>query len=687
MNKILQTDDELENEFQAILRNEKPKQKPNWKEIIEQGNKEFEADAKKLKEERKKIKKVKKYLKSKNHSSKVINKIESKFEKYEPKISLLDSKIHYRQNQIIEMRFDNKTYKKTKIQKITNDISHYLAKKNINGEMITTLQYDNGFGWKSGHIGDIGNDSNLYDPGIVYDDGGNLDQEKFKKFLVYVIVKPNPRGGNNKNNDCLFDCLDFYLHDRNPWANGANLKKYLGLNRNDKIPISLIPKVESKLKSFQINIIGDYTYSSQVNSNKIISLILQDEHYSVNRNIDNKKTKKHIFYNERDIMLYDKTTYEGYDGKTKRKLTRKEYLEIEQTTNYILINRQEINNKLTIEQEYNKVIETANELKKHSKGVINLYKTGDYKNTALNLFDRFTKYILNPESILQDEFKWLRNATSGAVVFGEKYEGPAYKYDVKSMYPSIYMSYGKIPIKRGEFRTVSQKTVNNMDYYNFGIYRCVVEPSQDKNINKLFKFNKLNYYTHISLEQAKSLNLSITMIEDNQPNNLFYSKDKVIGYNEVFTEYTKFLFELKEKKIPGAKLLLNIIWGALSEIRKYSYSTASNCTIKDDEIITNIYPSINDENILVIKTMNIMDSYVSNFGRLQPFIISKGRYIISEIIKPIKDKVLRCHTDGFISTTNQKINTGSKIGDLVFEGYCNNCEIINCNNVKGEFII
>ena len=166
------------------------------------------------------------------------------------------------------------------------------------------------------------------------------------------------------------------------------------------------------------------------------------------------------------------------------------------------------------------------------------------------MFDRFTKYILNPESILQDEFKWLRNATSGAVVFGEKYEGPAYKYDVKSMYPSIYMSYGKIPIKRGEFRTLSQKMLKNMDYYNFGIYRCVVEQSQDKNINKLFKFNKLNYYTHISLEQAKSLNLSIKMIEDNQPNNLFYSKDKVIGYNEVFTEYTKFLFELKEKKIP-----------------------------------------------------------------------------------------------------------------------------------------
>ena len=94
----------------------------------------------------------------------------------------------------------------------------------------------------------------------------------------------------------------------------GTLKKYLGLQRNAKIPISLIPKIEEKLKSFQINIIGDYTYSSQVKSNKVISLILDDEHYSVNRNIDNSKIKNYL-HDFKFTPLYEglKTTIDYFE--------------------------------------------------------------------------------------------------------------------------------------------------------------------------------------------------------------------------------------------------------------------------------------------------------------------------------------------------------------------------------------
>ena len=696
MNNIPENfDDELEREFQNILN--KPAEpvevnKPNWKEIVEQGNKEFEADLNILNADNKKVKQVKKYFQTQNHSSKLVGKIEKRFQKYEPKIRMLDDKIKYRQNRLIELKFDNHLkYKKDKIDSITNELSKYLSDKGVQGEMLNTIFY-NGFGWRSGKFGEIGEDIESFDYENIYaEEGGQLEQDKYDKFLIYLIVKPKAEGGNDLNNDCLFNCLEFYLNDRNPWANGGTLKKYLGLQRNAKIPISLIPKIEEKLKSFQINIIGDYTYSSQVKSNKVISLILEDEHYSVNRNIDNSKIKNlKVHYKEKQIMLYDKRTFQGYDGKELIQIDKIKIPEFEKTTGYkyIFIPRVLEYNHLSIQEEYLEWVKTADILKKETNGIINLYKTGDIKSTALNLFDRFTKYIFNPEKISQDEFIWLRNSTTGAVIFADEYQGEGYKFDIKSMYPSIYMSYGKIPVKRGEFKTITQNELNSQEIFNYGIYRCKVQKSNDRNTDKLFRFNNKNYYPHISLEHAKSLNLKIEMIEDNKPNFLSYSRDKLIGFNEVFTEYTNYLFKLKEKKVPKAKLLLNILWGALTEIKKHSYATQKNKQIKinDEERIVNIYTGKDDDDI-IIKTINYNDIYVSNFGRLQTFILARGRFNISKIMQPIKDKVVRCNTDGFISMTNEGLKLGNKIGELVFEGYCNDCQVINCNKILGEFIV
>ena len=62
------------------------------------------------------------------------------------------------------------------------------------------------------------------------------------------------------------------------------------------------------------------------------------------------------------------------------------------------------------------------------------------------------------------------------------------------MYPSIMSSNGKFPIKKGEFKIL--ETIDNLSYFSFGIYRCEVSKSEDESINKLFRFNHQNYYTH-----------------------------------------------------------------------------------------------------------------------------------------------------------------------------------------------
>jgi hypothetical protein len=66
-----------------------------------------------------------------------------------------------------------------------------------------------------------------------------------------------------------------------------------------------------------------------------------------------------------------------------------------------------------------------------------------------------------------------------------------------------------------------------------------------------------------------------------------------------------------------------------------------------------------------------------------PFLISKGRKIISEIIQPYEPICIRCHTDGVIFSEEPKgIKYGEKLGDLVFEGYFQNIKINKSGIIK-----
>jgi hypothetical protein len=66
---------------------------------------------------------------------------------------------------------------------------------------------------------------------------------------------------------------------------------------------------------------------------------------------------------------------------------------------------------------------------------------------------------------------------------------------------------------------------------------------------------------------------------------------------------------------------------------------------------------------------------------MKPFILAKGRSMISNIMLPYKDIIVKSHTDSLISSIYPKdIKIGNEIGDLVYEGYCSN--IIIKSNAK-----
>jgi hypothetical protein len=637
--------------------------------------------------------KIKENLRAKGYKTKIFNKIEKKFEEYDPKIKLLDG-VKYIGHKIVRYRFDRNQYNGNsfsikEVQKISNDLSGYLQDKGINGKIMTSMDYGP-LDWRSGKFSDIGSDVRLYSPA-----DSNIELKKIpkiKSFVIYNVINPKPIGGNDIYNDCLYNCMNQMIPNlKDFFENPEEFKTYLGLKRCDKVHIDKIDKIEQKLRTFQINIRGDYIHQSIIKSEKVINLTLINQHYSIDKSIGKKKTIcKNISYQEKPIILYDKFTFEIYDGKEKRIISKEDrnFYQYDFKSPYTLIERELQRDEdgqiilISIEEEYHKLIPIVDKLKQESNGMINLYKSGSYKNAALDLFDRFNKSLNEPEEILQDEAMWIKESSIGALIWAEEYEGELYKYDIKSQYPYLMkQSTLKFPIKRGDFLKIEKFG----EFFQFGIYRCKISKSTDENINKLFRFNDSNYYTSISLEHAKTIGLKYELIQDSQPNFLYYSRDKLITFNEVFKSYVDLLFSLKEKKVEKAKNILNILWGALCEIEKKKYYCDVNkiIDILDDEEIFEIRPYKANEDIDIISTHKTYKRYKTNYARLLPFLVSKGRDLISKIMFPIKENIKRIQTDGFLSTIKLHENIDVKLGELKYEGYTESGHIQNCiNKVK-----
>ena len=166
---------------------------------------------------------------------------------------------------------------------------------------------------------------------------------------------------------------------------------------------------------------------------------------------------------------------------------------------------------------------------------------------------------------------------------------------------------------------------------------------------------------------------------------MYWSRDKLITFNEVFKNYVDILFPLKENKVLKAKNILNILWGALSEVDKRRHFVKDSFKIEEDDEICEIYPSSTDDSAHIIKTTKVNNYYKTPFARLCPFIISQGRKEMSKIMFEHRDNIYRIQTDGFVSSKPIHFNTDVKICELKYEGYCPNAIITNCINNPGEF--
>ena len=243
---------------------------------------------------------------------------------------------------------------------------------------------------------------------------------------------------------------------------------------------------------------------------------------------------------------------------------------------------------------------------------------------------------------------------------------------------------------------------NEQQYFKYGIYRAVITG----NIHKaMFRENKLNAYTHIDMEVAHTEGYSIELVEDGQCNFLYYPPNTRISGTQLFKEFVEELYPIKEKHnkdVPElnfeyAKKLLNILWGALSEKRVCQEIYTS---LEDDNEVIEL--GINEEVADVVmlgqgkckyETESLDDLFVSGYARVSPFLTAKARQTMSDMIRSNcdLDSVVRVHTDGIITSTPLKNTFKNKadalLGELGYEGFCEDCTVVNMGKPKGVFQI
>lgn len=391
--------------------------------------------------------------------------------------------------------------------------------------------------------------------------------------------------------------------------------------------------------------------------------------------------------------------YRYYDGNryfTVSEESRKAILSYK--TKYILIKkgkndkkRDPITGKVTIEKTmeelYREFITDAEELKRETKGLVNMYKTGRDAVTAMNL----AFYFLNeknivPEPITKEEGRWIEDASLGALIYAEEYSGPGWKLDINSSYPSIMASqHFMIPVKAGEFKKIKLEEIHST-----GIY-CVeiTYPDENPKWKKLFRLNYQNKYTNTDIRYAQRLGLNIKMINEGSVNALIYSRDKCMTGYQCFKEYVDMLYKLRENPIIKArcKALLRCLWGSLCQRDEITllWDWEKDGEFVYDETKKEISLEPVTDEIYKIKITRLGKIFATDWARMKPFILAKGRVNLGCLTESCVDHIKYLHTDGFVSSVPLGYITTLKLGDLKFEGFCPDYKVKNIQVTEGIF--
>ena len=556
----------------------------------------------------------------------------------------------------------------------------------------------------------IGECPEIYDPADEYgEDFTGKPLSKIQYIDIYIMEVPK-QGGNLKpeyQNDCLYYALfNAVQNNKNllPKQIGSQklLKSYLGLERSDKIDISLIPKVDKLFKDYSIMVSGDAIYTSPKNTKLKIHILFKKGHYSLIANEGRNKSNMKACKNKNSDDLYSyifnsDSTCLIYGKEGEKEITKKEFLKMqdEQSKKYTLIRLNKYSKHKTLETVYNETKLQREELLTASDNKIDLYRFRNLNDMILDQFRMRSEILTEPDEINAQESVFISGSYTGGLMWCEtNYEGELFEYDINSMYSSAMINqYFQFPIKAGHFIKLTQEEFLKLEYFKYGIYKCIVENNEDEKFNKLFRFNDLNCYAHYDLTRAKELKFDITMIEDNEANVLLYNKDDLICGNKIFSKYIKYFFEMKKNKLTAesgiSKLILNKLHGLLCE-RNLIFKTATKEDPVDASKIDIVKMKRSMNNNIEVK-YNDNKLFKTNYARLGAFLNSFCRLSISRIAFDYIDNIKKIHTDGIYLDVPMKIKSNNNrnnkvvISDDIGDFKCKNlgkCKIVHINKIE-----
>ena len=242
----------------------------------------------------------------------------SKTSKYD--ITILKNKAEYNGQKMSIMNFKHKD--KTKVERkdmvnFCNEILKSYRKKYADGIIEVSIKYPNR--WYSADATYLKDDINYFSLDD-YDSFGE-DPEEYAEFRMYFIpIVKKSQGGTDINNDCLINCIKKIIQSHKNEIDAKELKEILGLQRNDKININQLSKVEDYIKrktkmEYGFYVSGDFQYTTKLQTLKQIHLILSNEHFTLDKTQYFKR--KHVATEDKKILIYeyDDDDYSCFDDK------------------------------------------------------------------------------------------------------------------------------------------------------------------------------------------------------------------------------------------------------------------------------------------------------------------------------------------------------------------------------------
>jgi len=166
-----------------------------------------------------------------------------------------------------------------------DEILKSYRKKYADGIIEISIKYPNR--WYSADATYLKDDINYFTLN-EYDEFDD-DPEEYAEFRMYFIpIVKKSQGRTDINNDCLITCIKTIIQSHKNERDAKELKQILGLQRNDKIDINQLLKVEDYIKrktkmEYGFYVSGDFQNTTKLQTLKQIYLILSKEHYTLDK--------------------------------------------------------------------------------------------------------------------------------------------------------------------------------------------------------------------------------------------------------------------------------------------------------------------------------------------------------------------------------------------------------------------